>query len=203
MLALAAALSVTAGSLTIAGASGVKTLEYLEKKRQAAEITKEIFFGEDAYILSDTYADSRIPQYVLTALRRWSADVESSAPAFERALAVLAESPDPKADNVLEAMLRHSVLLPLSDEAETTLLKTLILRDNEQVWRFMGHLMEQTADNPRMVKRLQRMVALAVSSDSKTAFENSFHFLKSRNDEPGHGGRAIFGALTTRRAVCL
>ena len=195
-VALAAALLVAVGSLTLGGAAGFKTVEYADEKAKAAEATTQIFFSEDAFIFSDRYVDDRIPQIALPALRRWSSGSPGAQEELERAVTLLTTSPDPKADNILEAILRRSDLLPLNDSAEKTLLTALVLRDNDHVWRFMDELMEKSAGNPKMTARLETMLVIALNAHTPRAFENAFHFLKSPDEDlRGFAARAIFATL--------
>ena len=193
---MSAAIIVAVGSLTLGGASGLKTLQYSAEKEKAAEVTTQIFFSEDAFIFSDRYVDERIPQIALPALRRWSSGSLSAQEDLERAVTLLTTSPDPKADNILEAILRRSDQLPLTDSAEKQLLTALVLRDNDHVWRFMDELMEKSAGNPRMTARLEQMLVIALNAHTPRAFENVFHFLKSPDENlQGFAARAIYATL--------
>ena len=59
----------------------------------------KLFYAEDLFIFTDRYIDSRIPEEVLPALKRWTESPRTAGSEFERALTILRESPDPKADN--------------------------------------------------------------------------------------------------------
>ena len=200
--ALLASLVVLGVGATIGGAAGLKTFEFFQAREQAAQVSLQIFYGEDSFIFADRYADERINQFVLPALRRWDRGGRAAQAELELAIAVLQESPDPKADNLLEALFKRADLLPLSPKAETTLLTTLVQRENPQVWAFIEAQLVLTAESPRAVERMTRMMEISASAGTEKGFQNVFHFLKSPNPRlRGQAASLIYGQLTAPKSL--
>ena len=167
----------------LGGFAGYKTVEFQGARQEAAQTALSIFYGDDLYIFSDQYADERGARDVIPVLREWTATGKAPAAALDRALKVLSTSPDPKADNSLGTLFKRADLLPLTDASETLMLRTLIERDNDQVWRFLNEYMAQNGENPASAKRLVKIIQLGAEIGSEDVFRNPFHFLKSPNQQ--------------------
>jgi uncharacterized protein (DUF58 family) len=193
--ALAVALiAVTAGTSVV---SGVGTVRFAREQAASEAAAFQIFYGEDAYIFSDQYADARIPQIVLPALRDWNRSIKNVGPEFERAMAVLRESPDPKADNILAAAFNRAALLPLDSTAETTLLKALIERNSDDLWKSLEKDIAASGDDANAARLLVKLVDLGVEEGSPAAFQNVFRVLKSPNQQVRAAAfKALYGDLT-------
>ncbi|MBI5200413.1 MAG: VWA domain-containing protein, partial [Elusimicrobia bacterium] len=197
---LAAALSVQMllGTVGVTGYSAYESARYSQQQEVARQQLLKDVFREDAIIFADHYRDPLIESEVLPALRRWDESGRGSRRDFEKAVKILRESADPKADVVLEAIFKRADLLPLSDEAETMMLTALIERDNEQMWTFLNTYLQQPHTQATVV-RLQKMIAIAGAIGSDQAFHNIFIFLKSPVREiKGQAASAIYGSLATK-----
>ncbi|MBI5596559.1 MAG: VWA domain-containing protein [Elusimicrobia bacterium] len=180
-IARSGALVFLAAMMGLTGLAGYKTVEFDAARRQAAETALSIFYGEDLFIFTDAYSDERIPREVLPVLKEWHATGKAAASDLAKALEVLRSSPDPKADNILEAVFKRADLMPLTDASENLLLKTLIERDNEPVWRFLNEYMASNGENEKATARLIKMIRIGAELGSEDVFQNTFHFLKSPN----------------------
>jgi uncharacterized protein (DUF58 family) len=170
--------SVGIGALSVDG-----TLRFAREQAAAKRTAFQIFYGDDLYIFSDHYIDDRIPQYVLPVLRAWNKPVRDAGPDFERAMQILRDSPDPKADNLLVVAFRRAGLLPMDQAAETILLKALIERDSDALWASMDRTIAQSGDDPVQAELLIKLVALGAEVGSDHAFMNLFRVLKSPNEQ--------------------
>ncbi|MDE2292373.1 MAG: hypothetical protein KGL53_09845, partial [Elusimicrobia bacterium] len=162
--------------------SGWKSYEFSGAQRDAQKTALEIFYGDDLFIFSDSYMDPSIPRLVLPILKRWNETGKAAESDLAAAIQVLRNSPDPKADNVLETVFKRADLLPLSDASETLLLKTLIERDDPSVWSFLEQYMAAHGQDQKAEARLIKMIDLGAAIGSESVFQNIFHFLKSPDD---------------------
>ncbi|TPW19945.1 MAG: hypothetical protein FD126_2179, partial [Elusimicrobia bacterium] len=178
-----AAMAFLVATVSLSGIAGYKTVEFSQARQEAAQTALSIFYGDDLYIFTDQYADERINRDVLPVLKEWTATGKAPAAALAKALEVLRTSPDPKADNILETVFKRADFLALTDASETLMLRTLIERDNDQVWRFLNEYMAQNGENPASAKRLVKMIQLGAEIGSEDVFRNLFHFLKSPNQQ--------------------
>jgi uncharacterized protein (DUF58 family)/tetratricopeptide (TPR) repeat protein len=179
--------SASAGALIVSLAIGSfavdGTMRFAREQAAAEQTAFQIFYGDDLYVFGDRYIDDRIPQFVLPVLRAWHKPVREAGPDFERAMQILRESPDPKADNLLVVAFRRAGLLPMDDAAETILLKALIERDSDPLWASMDRTIAQSGDDPAQAALLVKLVALGAEVGSEHAFMNLFRVLKSPNEQ--------------------
>ncbi|MDE2144141.1 MAG: VWA domain-containing protein, partial [Elusimicrobia bacterium] len=197
-LSRAAVLALLAVSALTSGLSVNGTVNFGRQQAAAEQAAFQIFYGDDMYIFTDRYVDDRIPQYVLPVMRAWHKSVRSEGPEFERAMQILRESPDPKADNILVVSFRRASLLPMDDAAQTTLLKALIERDSDALWASMDRTIAQSGDDPKQAELLVKLVALGAESGGDNAFMNLFRVLKSPNDQVrGQAFKLLYGAMAS------
>ncbi len=179
----AVSLVVVAAMLAISGAATVGSLKYSQEQAVARAEAARIFFADDSYVFNDRYVDARIPELVLPALREWYSSSRGDQAAMERALAVLRESPDPKADNILLLLFKRGDIIPLSDKAQTTLLTALMERESDELWALVEKALAESGDKPGSVVLLKKMVLIGAELGTEKAFVNLFHVLKSPNAE--------------------
>ncbi len=175
--------AVLALMVALTGASTVGTMNFRVEQRAAAEASMKMFYAEDLFVFSDRYIDSRIPEEVLPALKRWHESPNTAGGDFERALTILRESPDPKADNILVAIFRHSGVLPLTNQAETTMLRALIERESDDLWHSMDGLIARSATDPASARMLVKLVMVGVESGNEKSIAQVFRVLKSPNKQ--------------------
>ncbi|MDD5302514.1 MAG: VWA domain-containing protein [Elusimicrobia bacterium] len=178
-----AAVAVLAVMIALTGVSGVGTMNFRVEQRAAADVAMKLFYAEDLFVFSDRYVDERIGRVVLPALRRWHESPKTAGADFERALTVLRESPDPKADNLLVTVFRHAGVLPLTPRAESTLLSALIERESDMLWNSMDALISQSRTDPASAAMLVKLVMLGVETGNEKALVQLFRVLKSPNRE--------------------
>ncbi|MDE2491187.1 MAG: DUF58 domain-containing protein, partial [Elusimicrobia bacterium] len=177
--------------------SGAGTARFAREQAAAEQTSFRIFYGRDLYVFGDHYIDDRIPLYVLPALRHWDRPGPGERADLERALEVLRESPDPKADNLLLTAFRHASLLPMTDKGVTTLLRALIERDDETLWKSMDAEIAASGDDPAAAELLVKMVGIGVQVGTDAAFDNLFRVLKSPNRKVESAAfAALYGELT-------
>ncbi|PCI34832.1 MAG: hypothetical protein COB53_11610, partial [Elusimicrobia bacterium] len=193
---LVTAVLVLTALIGAAGFSGVKTGAYLEKRIEVTHTSLRIFYADDFFIFSDTYNDERIPKKVLPILKKWHKTGRVSEEQLLRAIVILRDSPDSKADNILEAIFKKADNLPFNDNSEALLLRTLMERDNDLVWKFLQEYMQTQAKNPTASKRLIRMIKIGAEVGSDKVFNNLFFFLRSPNQQVrGEAAKAITASL--------
>jgi hypothetical protein len=163
--------------------SGVGTYRFTEQQAVAREQADRIFFADDQYVFTDRYVDGRIPELVLPALRHWYSGSAGDRAAMERALQVLRESPDPKADNILVLLFKRGDVIPLSDRAQTTLLTALMERENDEIWVLLDRAIAESGERPGAVELLKKLVIIGAELGTERSFLNLFHVLKSPNAE--------------------
>jgi uncharacterized repeat protein (TIGR01451 family) len=204
---------VLALMIALTGVSTVGTLNFQVEQRAAAEMAMKLFYAEDLFVFSDRYVDARIPEQVLPALKRWHESPKTAGADFERALTILRESPDPKADNILVMIFRHTGVLPLTNAGENLLLRALIERESDTLWNSMDLLIAQSANDASSAKMLVKLVMLGVESGNEKAIVQIFRVLKSPNKQvqqlsaaalyahlSQNGGAAFFDQLMTVQA---
>ncbi len=195
-----ASVATLAVLLAVTGVSTVGTFQFAEQQRAAAEASMKLFYAEDLFIFSDRYVDARIPELVLPALKRWHESPKTAGDDFERALTVLRESPDPKADNILVAVFRRSGVLPLTNQGETILLRSLIERQNDVLWAAMDQLIQASAADEGASRMLVKLVLLgAEDGDLKTVVQ-LFRVLKSPNKQVQQASAAALYGFLSRDA---
>lgn len=175
--------AVLAVMIALTGVSGVGTYQFAEQQRVAAEAAMKLFYAEDIFIFSDRYVDARIPEQVLPALKRWTESPRTAGSDFERALTILRESPDPKADNILVAVFRRAGVLPLTNNGETILLRSLIERQNDVLWAAMDQLIQGSAQDEGASRMLVKLVMLGVEDGDMKTVVQLFRVLKSPNKQ--------------------
>jgi uncharacterized protein (DUF58 family)/tetratricopeptide (TPR) repeat protein len=163
--------------------AGMRTIEYSQQQAQAQQLQLEIFWGDDQFVLRDVYEDERITRKVIPVLEKWNKTDAATQEEFNTAIEILRDSPDPRADNILEAMFKQAHLLPLTEQSLTTMLRTLVERDNDQIWKFMQAYMAQNAENPAATKQLLKMIEIGAEVGSDRVFRNLFYFLTSPNQQ--------------------
>jgi uncharacterized repeat protein (TIGR01451 family) len=178
-----ATVGVLAVMIALTGVSSVGTMSFRVEQRAAAEISMKLFYAEDLFVFSDRYVDARINEEVLPALKRWHESPKTAGAEFERALSILRESPDPKADNILVTIFRHSGVLPLTHQAESTLLRALIERESDLLWNSMDTLIAQSRTDEASAQMLVKLVMLGVETGNEKAIGQVFRVLKSPNKE--------------------
>ncbi len=178
-----ASVAVLAVMIVLTGVSTVGTMSFKVEQRAAAEIAMKLFYAEDLFVFSDRYVDARITEEVIPALKRWHESPKTAGADFERALTILRESPDPKADNLLVTIFRHSGVLPLTRQAESTLLRALIERESDLLWNSMDALIAQSRTDPASAQMLVKLVMLGVETGNEKAIAQIFRVLKSPNRE--------------------
>ena len=169
--------------IALTGISGVGTLRFQEQQRVAAEMSTKLFYAEDLFIFSDRYVDARIPEQVLPALKRWTESPKSAGAEFDRALTILRESPDPKADNILVAIFRHSGVLPLTNNGENILLRALIERESDALWNSMDQLIANSRNDAASAQMLVKLAIIGVESGNPKTIGQVFRVLKSPNKQ--------------------
>ncbi|MCM2303978.1 MAG: VWA domain-containing protein, partial [Elusimicrobia bacterium] len=174
---------VLAVMIALTGASAVGTMNFRVEQRAAAETAMRLFFAEDLFVFSDRYVDARIAEQVLPALKRWHESPKTAGADFERALIILRESPDPKADNLLVAIFRHSGVLPLNQQAENTLLRALIERESDLLWNSMDALIASSRGDAASARMLVKLVILGVEVGNENTLAQLFRVLKSPNKQ--------------------
>jgi len=200
-LGRSAAVGALLVSVAIGGLSVDGTIRFSREQAAAEQTAFQIFYGDDLYVFSDHYIDDRIPQYVLPVLRAWHKPVRDAGPEFERAMQILRESPDPKADNLLVVAFRRAGLLPMDEAAETILLKALIERDSDALWASMDRTIAQSGNDPEQAELLVKLVALGAEVGSDHAFMNLFRVLKSPNDQVrSMAFETLYGAMNSAPA---
>ncbi len=183
--------------LAASGASTIGTIQFSREQVMAREQATRIFFADDMYVFTDRYVDTRIPEIVLPALRNWSSASAGDQAALERALTVLRESPDPKADNILLVLFKRGDIIPLSDRAQTTLLTALMERESEELWALMERSIVESANNPGAVALLKKMIVIGAELGTERSFINLFRVLKSPNEEVRRlASETLYGSLT-------
>jgi len=193
-----ASVAVLALMLALTGASTVGTMNFRVEQRAAAEIAMKLFYAEDLFVFSDRYIDARITEEVLPALRRWHESPKTAGADFERALSILRESPDPKADNLLVTIFRHSGILPLTNKAENTLLSALIERESDLLWSSMDALILQSRTDAASAQLLVKLVMLAAETGNEKALLQVFRVLKSPNKEVQQRAATVLYAHLSR-----
>lgn len=178
--------------------SSIGTVKFQEEQRVAAEMSTKLFYSEDLFIFTDRYVDSRIPEQVLPALKRWTESPKTAGSDFERALTILRESPDPKADNILIAIFRRAGVLPLTGKGESIMLLTLIERDNDAVWESMDQLIATSRSDEASARLLVKLVVLGVESGNEKAITQMFRVLKSPNKQVQQAAAGILYAHLSR-----
>ena len=169
--------------IVITGVSSVGTMNLRVEQRAAAVTAMMLFYAADLFVFSDRFIDVRITEVVLPALKRCHESPKTAGDDFERALAILRESPDPKADNLLVTIFRHSGVLPLNQQAENTLLRALIERESDLLWNSMDALIAQSRTDPASAQMLVKLVMLGVETGNEKAIGQIFRVLKSPNRE--------------------
>ena len=180
--------------IVITGVSSVGTMNFRVEQQAAAETALKLFYAEDLFVFSDRYIDARITEEVLPALKRWHESPKTAGADFERALTILRESPDPKADNLLVTIFRHSGVLPLNQQAENTLLRALIERESDALWASMDGLIAQSRNDPASAQMLVKLVTLGVETGNEKAIAQLFRVLKSPNKEVQQAAASILYA---------
>ncbi len=193
-----AAVGVLAVMIALTGVSAVGTMNFHVEQRAAAEVALKLFYSEDLFVFSDRYVDARIPEQVLPALKRWHESPKTAGADFERALTILRESPDPKADNILITIFRHAAVLPLTGKAESTMLLTLIERDNDAVWVSMDQLIASSRGDEASANLLVKLVMLGVESGNEKAIAQLFRVLKSPNKQVQQQAAGVLFAHLSR-----
>jgi len=178
-----ATVAILALMIALTGVSTVGTLNFRVEQRAAAEIAMKLFYAEDLFVFTDRYVDPRIPEQVIPALKRWHESPKTAGADFERALTILRESPDPKADNILVMIFRHAGVLPLTNAGENMLLLALIERESDALWNSMDQLIAQSAHDASSAKLLVKLVMLGVESGNEKAIVQIFRVLKSPNKQ--------------------
>ncbi|MDP3543129.1 MAG: VWA domain-containing protein [Elusimicrobiota bacterium] len=178
-----ASVAVLAVMIAVTGVSSVGTLNFRVEQREAAEVALKLFYAEDLFVFSDRYVDERIAREVIPALKRWHESPKTAGPDFERALTILRESPDPKADNILVTIFRHSGILPLTQQAENTLLRSLIERESDALWGSMEALIAQSRTDAASAQTLVKLVILGVEVGDEKTLAQLFRVLKSPNKQ--------------------
>lgn len=192
-----AVIALLALSTAVGGFSVDGTLRYAREQNAAEQAAFRIFYGDDVYVFGDRYVDERIPQMVLPAFRAWHKPLKDAGPDFERAMQILRESPDPKADNLLVVAFRRAALLPLDQAAETTMLKAMIERDSDALWASMDRTIAQSGDDAGQAALLGKLLVLGVESGNEHAFVNLFRILKAPNDQVrGQAFEVLYGSMT-------
>lgn len=193
-----ATVGMLAVMIALTGVSTVGTMNFRVEQRAAAEIAMKLFYAEDLFVFSDRYVDSRITEEVIPALKRWHESPRTAGADFERALSILRESPDPKADNLLVTIFRHSGVLPLTSKAEGTLLKALIERESDLLWGSMDQLITQSRTDEAAAQMLVKLVMLGVETGNEKAIAQLFRVLKSPNEEVrGRAAAMLYGHLSS------
>ncbi len=183
--------------IALTGVSSVGTAHFRAEQRAAAEFTLKNFYAEDLFVFSDRYVDARIPEQVLPALKRWHESRKTAGADFARALAILRESPDPKADNILVAIFRHVGVLPLTNAGKDVLLRALIERESDSLWNSMDDLIQSSRGDPAAARMLVRLVTLGVESNNEKTILRLFRVLKSPNESVAQlSGRVLFAYLS-------
>ena len=178
-----ATVGVLAVMIALTGVSTVGTMNFRVEQRAAAELAMKLFYAEDLFVFSDRYVDARITEEVLPALKRWHESPKTAGDDFERALTILRESPDPKADNLLVTIFRHSGVLPLNQQAENTLLRALIERESDALWGSMDALIASSRNDPAAAQMLIKLVTLGVEVGNEQTMVQLFRVLKSPNKQ--------------------
>jgi len=178
-----ATVGVLAVMIAVTGVSSVGIMNFRVEQRAAAETALKLFYAEDLFVFSDRYVDARITEEVLPALKRWHESPKTAGADFERALTILRESPDPKADNLLVTIFRHAGVLPLTQNGENTLLRALIERESDALWASMDALIAQSRTDPSAAQMLVKLVTLGVESGNDKAIVQLFRVLKSPNKQ--------------------
>ncbi|HVE12353.1 MAG TPA: hypothetical protein VNI01_03065, partial [Elusimicrobiota bacterium] len=178
-LPLWAAATAASAAFAFLGWTGYHALEHGRSQDAAQRDAREIFYGPESFIFADDYRDPRIPGEVLPLLRRWQSLTDDDAPALSRAVETLRASPDPRSDNVLEAVFARADLLPLTPESERLLLSALIEREHEGIWRHMRRALEERRATEAEVERLLLMMELSQGAGDRT-LQNVFYFTKAR-----------------------
>lgn len=178
-----ATVGVLAVMIALTGVSTVGTMNFRVEQRAAAELSMKLFYAEDLFVFSDRYVDARITEEVIPALKRWHESPKTAGDDFERALTILRESPDPKADNILVAIFRHSGVLPLTQQAENTMLRALIERESDLLWASMDALIAQSRSDPASAQMLVKLVVLGVEVGNEQTIVQLFRVLKSPNKQ--------------------
>ncbi len=167
--------------IALTGVSSIGTIQFQAQQRQAAEASMRLFYAEDLVIFTDRYVDARIPEQVLPALKRWHESPRTAGGDLERALQILRESPDPKADNVLVAIVRRAGILPLTAQGEAIMLRSLIERDNDMLWASMDQIIAASRSDEGAAMLLVKLVVLGVESGNEKTIVQLFRVLKSPN----------------------
>ncbi|UPT73887.1 MAG: hypothetical protein M0D55_18920 [Elusimicrobiota bacterium] len=178
-----ATVAVLAVMLGLTGVSTVGTFKFAEQQRVAAEVSMKLFYAEDLFIFTDRYVDARITEEVLPALKRWHESPKTAGDDFERALTILRESPDPKADNIIVAIFRRSGVLPLTNQGETILLRSLVERQSDALWAAMDQLIAGSARDEGASRMLVKLVMLGVEDGDEKTVVQLFRVLKSPNKQ--------------------
>ncbi len=178
-----ASVATLALMIGLTGVSSVGTLQFQVQQRAAAEVAMKLFYAEDLFMFTDRYVDARIPEQVLPALKRWHESPKTAGGDFERALTILRESPDPKADNILVAIFRHSNVLPLTSQGESIMLRALIERESDALWNSMDAMIASSRNDQASGQMLVKLVMLSVETGNEKAIVQVFRVLKSPNKQ--------------------
>ncbi|MBI2386973.1 MAG: VWA domain-containing protein [Elusimicrobia bacterium] len=195
-----ATVAVLSLMIVITGVSTVGTMNFRVEQRAAAEAAMRLFYAEDLFVFSDRYVDARITEEVIPALKRWHESPKTAGDDFERALTILRESPDPKADNILVAIFRHSGVLPLNQQAENTMLRALIERESDLLWASMDALIAQSRADAASAQMLVKLVVLGVEVGNERTFVQLFRVLKSPNKQVQQQAAGALYAQLSRNA---
>ncbi|MBI2789453.1 MAG: VWA domain-containing protein [Elusimicrobia bacterium] len=195
-----ATVGVLAVMIALTGVSTVGTMNFRVEQRAAAEMAMKLFYAEDLFVFSDRYVDARINEEVIPALKRWHESPKTAGDDFERALIILRESPDPKADNLLVTIFRHSGVLPLNQAAENTLLRALIERESDALWASMEGLIASSRSDPAAAQMLVKLVTLGVEVGNEQTFVQLFRVLKSPNKQVQQQAAGALYAHLSRNA---
>lgn len=182
--------------LMLSGVSTYRSAEYYEAQGKNAEISLRVFYGDDRFIFSDAYFDERILKKVLPVLRDWHATGEVAEARLANAIEILRDSPDPKADNILEAAFKRADLLALNPNSERLLMRTLVERENEVLWKSLLEFSARFPESESVARRLIAAIDIAAEIDSTPVFQNLFYFLNSPAQVVrARAARAIVGSL--------
>lgn len=196
MLAGAALLLLSTSSLSWFAHKETQRFQELQRVESRAALMDR--FSKHGYIFEKhLYTDPLIADEIVgQTLPRWNKTTRADYERFERAVEILRDSADPRADNVLEALLDNADFLPLTAAAEDRLLTALIERDNPEIWLFMERYMGERANDPQASRRLQRMILIGASQDKEVIFQRLFLFLKSQDPAvSATAANAITGSL--------
>ncbi|MDE2314068.1 MAG: hypothetical protein KGL04_07830, partial [Elusimicrobia bacterium] len=188
------AVPLLAGAAVLSVAAGINTAAYYRQQNLAAQESTRIFYQGDDYIFSARYADPMIEAKVLPALKQWYLGAHSTK-ALDKAVSVLARSPDPKADLVLEALFKRASLLPLSDQGRAELVRALVDRSDPAMFSFFKDPL--MLENPASAALFSQAVAETMAHGGDKMKAAVFSLLKSPDDQLRRAAaQSIYSALT-------